>query len=283
MPITAPDRKPARLGILQALLARLAQAAANDRRVRALGVRVTRRWRHGEHVIRRGPAAGLRINLRGSRPSYVFGTAEPDTVRLLTSWLQPGDVFYDLGANVGYFTLVASRLVGPAGHVYAIEPSPTTARALRANVERNALANVTVVEAAAGREDGRAHLDPVDGEASQSARLLPAATTGGVAVRVVSIDSLVRGGARPPDVIKIDVEGAEEDAVLGMCATLAERSPSVVCEIHQTLHASEHPVETALREAGLILSWLEPEMSREAEIWAPHLVATAPERAAARC
>lgn len=235
----------------------------------------TRRWRRREHVIRRGAAAGLRINLQGSRPSYVFGIAEPETQRLIGSWLRPGAVFYDLGANVGFFSLIASRLVGPDGHVYAFEPSPTTARALRANILRNGLGNVTVIEAAAGREDGSAWLDPGDGEASQSARLLAEGGRGGLEVRVMAIDTFVREGARPPDVVKIDVEGAEEDVVLGMCATLASHRPSVVCEIHQTLHTIEHPVETALREAGFALSWLEPAMSREAVCWAPHLVAVA--------
>lgn len=248
--------------------------------MRALMARATRRWRHREHVIRRGAAAGLRINLHGSRPSYVLGVAEPDTQRLLESWLRPGAVFYDLGANVGFFSLIASQLVGPEGHVYALEPSPATARALRSNVARNGLANVTVIEAAAGRDDGTARLDPVDGEASQSARLLDDGERGGLAVRVVSIDTLVRDGARPPDVVKIDVEGAEEDAVVGMRTTLAASRPSIVCEIHQTRHTLEHPVEAALREAGFALSWLEPGMSRDAVCWAPHLVAVAHARPA---
>lgn len=169
--------------------------------------------------------------------------------------------------------------------MYAIEPSSVTAAALRSNVFRNGLGNVTVLEAAAGREDGSARLDPIDGEASQSARLLADGEPGGLTVRVAAIDMLVRArscsfvlvreGEHPPDVVKIDVEGAEADAIIGMCATLESHEPSVVCEIHQTLHANEHPVEAALRDAGLELSWLEPGMSRDAVIWAPHLIAGA--------
>jgi FkbM family methyltransferase len=265
-----------RLRSADKVVARLARAAADDRRMRAVLARVTHRWRHREHVIRRGAAAGLRINLHGSRPSYVLGVAEPDTQRLLESWLRPGAVFYDLGANVGFFSLVGAALVGPEGHVYAVEPAPVTARALRSNVARNDLANVTVIEAAAGREDGSARLDLADGEVSQSARLLGENQCGGLQVRVVSIDTLIREGASPPDVIKIDVEGAEEDAILGMRTTLASHRPSVICEIHQTLHANEHPVETALRDAGLSLSWLEPGMGRDAVHWAPHLIAVPP-------
>lgn len=256
-------------------MSRLARSAADDRLMRALLARATRRWRHREHIIRRGAATGLRINLHGSRPSYVLGIAEPDTQRLLEAWLRPGAVFYDLGANVGFFSLIASQLVGPEGHVYALEPSPATARALRSNVVRNGLGNVTVIEAAAGRDDGTAWLDPGEGDVSQSARLSEDGQTGGLPVRVVSIDTLVRDGARPPDVVKIDVEGAEADAVHGMRVSLAANRPSIVCEIHQTLHTVEHPVEAILREAGFALSWLEPGMSRDAMCWAPHLVATA--------
>jgi len=279
--IASPLHQRAELGRAHALVARICQAAANEPHIRLCLRRATRRWRHREHVIWRGPAAGLRINPEGSRPAYIFGTAEPDMQQLLASWLRPGAVFYDLGANVGFFSLIASRLVGTEGHVYAFEPSPATARALRANVDRNGLGNVTVIEAAVGREEGIARLDPVHGEAAQDAHVLPAGDNGGIEVRVVSIDTIVGDAVRPPDVVKIDVEGAEADVVLGMRATLASRRPSVVCEIHQTLHANEHPVETMLRDAGLALSWLEPGMSRDREWWAPHLVAVAAPSSAA--
>jgi FkbM family methyltransferase len=225
-----------------------------------------------EHVIRRGSAAGLRTNLHGSRPSYVLGLAEPDTQRLLGTWLRPGSVFYDLGANVGFFTLIASQLVGSEGHVYALEPSATTASALSSNVARNDLRNVTVIEAAAGGADGSARLDPA-GAVSQDARLIGEHEPGGVPVRLVTIDALVRDGARPPDVVKIDVEGAEEDAIVGMRATLLTHRPSVVCEIHRTVHTTEHPVAVTLREAGYAVAWLEARMTSDAEWWAPHLVA----------
>lgn len=96
-------------------MSRLARSAADDRLTRALLPRATRRWRHREHVIRRGAAAGLRINLHGSRPSYVLGIGEPDTQRLPETWLRPGAVFYDLGASVGFFSLIAAQLVGRRG------------------------------------------------------------------------------------------------------------------------------------------------------------------------
>ena len=257
------------------LVESLSKTVANDVRMRAAFRRVTRRWRHSEHTIRRGAAAGLKINLCGSRPSYVIGSAEQDVQDLLGAWLRPGSVYYDLGANVGFLTLVGARLVGSAGHVYAFEPSPGTAAALRSNVLRNGLTNVTVIEAAVGATSGTARFDPVDEEASQLATLLDPAQEGGVEVQVVAIDDFVRDGARPPDVVKIDVEGAEDAAIAGMRETLAARTPSVVCEIHQTLHADEHPAEVLLRQAGLTVSWLEPELraTREARCWAPHVVA----------
>src|SRR4051812_19476111 len=100
---------------------------------RVLG-RITAGAMSGERVIAKGPARGLKIDPTGAHPGYALGTSEPVLQQALVNPLRSGGVFYDLGANVGFFTLLASRLVGPGGSVVAFEPDAQNAAALRENV-----------------------------------------------------------------------------------------------------------------------------------------------------
>jgi FkbM family methyltransferase len=88
----------------------------------------------------------------------ISGVWEPNVTTAFRRALAPGDVCLDIGAHIGYYTLLAATLVGPEGRVYAFEPSPDTYRRLRENVELNGLRNVTTVEQAVGGEERRAVL-----------------------------------------------------------------------------------------------------------------------------
>ncbi len=167
----------------------------------------------------------------------VRGTLEPPVQEALRRLLAPGAVFYDVGANVGFFTILGARLVGPEGRVVAFEPVPACARAVARNIELNAFSHAEIREEAVGCAGGAARLLVV-GEASWS----HLASTGRHAdvreeidVAVVAIDELVAAGAiPPPDVLKLDTEGAELQALQGMRATLARHRPAIVCELHDT-------------------------------------------------
>jgi FkbM family methyltransferase len=167
----------------------------------------------------------------------VRGTLEPPVQEALRRLLGPGDVFYDVGANVGFFTILGARLVGAQGRVVAFEPVPACARAVAHNIALNEFAHAEIREEAVGAAGGRARLLVV-GEASWS----HLASTGRHAdvrdeidVAVVAIDELVQAGAiPPPDVLKIDTEGAELQALAGMRATIARHRPAIVCELHDT-------------------------------------------------
>ena len=170
----------------------------------------------------------------------VRGTLEPPVQEALRRLIAPGAVFYDIGANVGFFTLLGARLVGPGGRVIAFEPVPGCARAVAHNIELNGFEHAEIREEAVGAAGGRARLLVV-GEASWS----HLASTGRHAdvraeidVRVVSIDELVASGAiPPPDVLKIDTEGAELQVIAGMRATIERHRPAIVCELHDTNEA----------------------------------------------
>src|SRR5215218_2287703 len=84
----------------------------------------------------------------------VRGTLEPPVQEALRRLLAPGDVFYDVGANVGFFTLVGARLVGEGGRVVAFEPVPWCAHAVGRNIELNAFAHAQIRAEAVGAQDG---------------------------------------------------------------------------------------------------------------------------------
>jgi FkbM family methyltransferase len=185
--------------------------------------------------IRAGVGIGLRIGRRHASADYSAGTNELPVQVALADLLRPGDVFFDVGANVGFFSLVAARLVGPEGRVIAIEPVPANCKAIRANARRNGFRNVEVLAAAAGGVEGTATLVLTrhpGGAALATAASQPPDAVGQLRVRVATIDGLVEAGHWPaPNVVKIDVEGAETGVLEGMCRTLARWHPVILCEV----------------------------------------------------
>lgn len=143
---------------------------------------------------------------------------------LLTAVLRDDDVVVDVGANVGIHTVVCANAVGPTGHVYAIEPAPTTCQHLRRTVALNGLEGIVdVIDIAAGAQeqvDAPFHVGARSGHSS----LFPLeGAVGTVKVDVRPLDLLVRGRV---DLVKIDVEGAELDVLAGM-GGLIERNPDL--------------------------------------------------------
>ena len=167
----------------------------------------------------------------------VRGTLEPPVQEALRRLLAPGDVFYDVGANIGFFTILGARLVGPTGRVVAFEPVPACARAVANNIALNAFEHAEIREEAVGAAGGRARLLVV-GEASWShleSTGRHADVRDEIDVDVVALDELVAAAAiPPPDVLKIDTEGAELQAIAGMRATIERHRPAIVCELHDT-------------------------------------------------
>ncbi|MDX6690215.1 MAG: hypothetical protein QOG15_1672 [Solirubrobacteraceae bacterium] len=194
-------------------------------------------------TVANGPAAGMAISTvhlplgHAHLGSIVRGTLEPAVTEAMVRTVRPGHVVYDVGANLGYFTLVAARLVGPEGRVIAFEPVPWCSDAVAANIALNDLAQAEVRTEAVGAVSGRAAL-LVAGETSQSMlasldRHAEARET--IEVAVVALDDLVAAGTiPPPDVLKIDTEGAEILALEGMRETIARHRPRIICEIHET-------------------------------------------------
>lgn len=201
------------------------------------------------HAIPRGlPMPVLRGPLRGHwwganilSNGCWLGTYERDTQQRLERLIRPGDVVYDIGANAGYFTLLAAKLVGTDGSVVAFEPSRENIALLQRHIRLNGVTNATVIDAAASNADGTIEFVATDGLATGHVAGAyvgsSAATDGSVSavslVPAVKVDSLVMSGQlRPPNLMKIDVEGAELRVLEGARQTLASYRPRLLVELH---------------------------------------------------
>jgi FkbM family methyltransferase len=160
----------------------------------------------------------------------LFGVWEPDVSLAIESILSPGDVFVDVGANIGYDTLLGARKVGPAGRVVAIEASPSTFALINANVARNPdLTNVRVANVAASRTEGT--LELYEGGKGNIGAATTVATRGGQHLFTVPARPLTKilsgDEARAARLMKIDVEGAEAPILHDILDNLPAFSPDL--------------------------------------------------------
>ena len=186
----------------------------------------------GVVVFRIGSSGLARFHIRQGTDDLYSCTPgrEPGVRESLERLLRPGDVFVDIGANVGFYSVVAGRLVGERGRVIAIEPIPSTAEVLRTNLMLNGTPNAALVMKACGSSRGRARLSNPPGAYGLAASRRPA--EGRVTeVDVVPLDEIC-GGIPSIRLIKIDVEGAEREVLTGARKTL-DRADGVIVEISQ--------------------------------------------------
>jgi FkbM family methyltransferase len=154
------------------------------------------------------------------------GIWEPAETAYLGWRLRPGMRFVDVGAHVGYYTVLAARSVGASGEVIAFEPDPANRALLERNVALNDCANVRVLPWAAGARAGRVILHRARFNTGDHRVYAAGGDREALEVGQVLLDE-VPALAGPVDVVKIDVQGAEEGVVRGMEALVA-RSPGVV-------------------------------------------------------
>jgi FkbM family methyltransferase len=194
-----------------------------------------------------GPARGLRIraDLVDAKDVYFWGKYDRKILRRLNSIIQAGWTIWDCGTYIGFYTLFFARAVGPKGRVVAIEPDERNLRRTRENVSLNGFANVEFVNAAVGAPLGEVDLVLDDRTNSH----LPGCYVGNCdnqtiwaskdrqlpKARIVcmSLDQAFYEKNLPkPNLIKIDIEGAEKDALLHVGRLVAEVKPQIVLELH---------------------------------------------------
>jgi FkbM family methyltransferase len=186
------------------------------------------------------------------RDVYFFGTYEPEITNLVLRTLRPGDLAFDIGANAGYFTLLMAGIVGGTGQVHAFEPNPKLVSTLKESVAMNSYEERVFVNSVAvgattqhqleffvsqlpensGISSLKPHLWGIAGGAYANHKILVDTTT---------LDEYVRAhGIRRCDLVKIDVEGAEDDVVRGMSIVLERLQPQIIiCETSASGTADE--------------------------------------------
>jgi len=178
-------------------------------------------------AITAGPLKGARLRLDLQREKYFWlGTHEP----LVQEWL------YDVGAHIGFFTLLLSRFVGESGKVFAFEPDPANSKRLRENISLNTTANVRIVPQAVSGDEGTVHFQANRETMSHIVTVTHGVETQGAGIIEVSattLDAFVEGNHNPPpQLIKIDVEGHEDAVLSGSLGVLKTHRPLILCEVH---------------------------------------------------
>jgi FkbM family methyltransferase len=199
------------------------------------------------YPVIRGPLKGAKFIIRtlsgeaGGAAVY-FNMVEPEQTSVFADTLKQGQVFFDIGANVGYYTILGARIVGSQGKVFAFEPVIRNLVYLYLHTVLNKASNVKIISAACsdtlsltslsvGRDFARGHVTNtirLDNDADNL--LFPVPT--------VTVDAIVQQLGVSPDVIKIDVEGAEHFVLRGAQATLRKAKPIIFLSTHSKMHRS---------------------------------------------
>ena len=165
---------------------------------------------------------------------YFFGTWDEPGSRFLKSQLKPGDVFLDIGANIGSYSMVASKIVGLQGEVHAFEPVARVFSKLMQNIELNKLINISANRNAVYETSGTLELYVSSKENEGMSSIFHHDTESGEVERVeaITIDEYIeKKNLKRVDMIKIDIEGAEWFALRGMQNTINLFKPLILMEV----------------------------------------------------
>lgn len=186
--------------------------------------------KHSVLTVRGGVNKGVRWIAGSSLHSCWIGTYEPEKQELVASLIQPGMVVWDVGANAGFYTVAFSRLTGDSGAVYAFEPFAENADNILEHIRLNDLQNTTFVQTALGECDGLVGFQT--GRLNATGRI--SHDRSDYLVPSLTVDAFIRAyPASRPDLIKIDVEGAEEGLLKGARTLLKETAPLILLALHR--------------------------------------------------
>ena len=181
-----------------------------------------------------GPLAGMFLSMPAlERLAFALGSYESHNTQYIQEILKKGDVFFDVGANIGYLTMVAAKSVGTEGKVISFEPDPRNHALLTSNIKNNGLENVKIKQLAISDTIGeltfavfayslvsRIADDTVPDDASL------------ITVKATTLDEMVYSDGLPkPNVIKVDVEGHEQAVLLGAERLIADARPIILIEL----------------------------------------------------
>jgi FkbM family methyltransferase len=192
-----------------------------------------------EVKIAAGDLKGYRIllNLKAEKSRWL-GTYEPELADAVREFVRPGMIVYDVGANIGYVSLLLAHAARPSGRVFAFEALPANIERIRRNVDLNRLGKqITLMPQAVADKSGEltfyVHESVGMGKVAGSAGRREEHYQAEITVRALSLDEFVYGHGNPaPDVVKMDIEGGEVLALPGMQRILMEHHPLLLLELH---------------------------------------------------
>ena len=177
--------------------------------------------------IRSGPLEGRKWKA-SSGIRFIKGTYEPKNVQAIQNTVQENDIAYDVGAHVGYFSVLMGDIVGSGGRVIAFEPRGLNLGYLQRHVSVNNCDNIKIVSKALGDHSGHAKLETRTGSGTGYV-----SDTGDEDIEITSIDELVESGALPPPTfLKIDVEGGEMAVLRGARKVIESQRPRMILATH---------------------------------------------------
>lgn len=259
----------------------LAAGAMRWRPVRKLSRSLYKRLRCGEELT--VACRGLTWRLPTGDPYFTAslvleGAHEPFETLYFEQWLRAGMTVVDVGAHVGWYTLLAARRVGPSGRVVALEPDAENRARLERHVSDNRITNVHIVPKAAAETVGVAWLQQDPANTGGHRLVREGQSTRAGRVETTSLDALLEGSGARVDVIKMDVEGAELSVWRGMGRILrANPQLRVMMEFSppalEAAGASPTALVAACRQDGFGVHYLHGETQRTRPIDLEELVA----------
>jgi len=187
-------------------------------------------------AIRGGPLRGCKWRFEArTNNEIILGIFEPNMQAIYARYLRDGHVVFDLGAHQGFLAMLAAKLVGERGAVHAFEASPANFTKLEGNLRLNGVRNCRPVHAAVSDRNGSVQFSASIHDMGNT--YLPSSpyfvNQPAVEVRTLTLDDYVRRErAELPDFVKIDVEGAEFDALRGAETLLTSKRPVLYLETH---------------------------------------------------
>lgn len=178
--------------------------------------------------ILQGHLKGKKWIVGAGSHGYWLGSYEIHKRIAFEKEIKPGMTIYDIGANVGFYSILGALLVGKSGKVIAIEPFSRNVDYIRKHRDLNNLKNIEVLEAAVSNINGKTFF-----EAGESIATGHLSEGGSIEVRSVRLDDLIEDGVfPPPDVIKVDVEGAEAEVFKGSTKLIQKHRPLIFLDTH---------------------------------------------------
>lgn len=209
---------------------------------------------HSRRILSKLPYVPTRLRLKISSDetvtfwwSYITPFFDPERgffdywgsdvgdLRFLWQFLRPGMTFFDIGAYHGIYSLIAAKRLGATGRIYTFEPSPRESRRLRVHFRWNSIRTARIEPyAVGGAAEAKTFFQVVSGDTTRNGLRPPASSDAVTAINVktIALDSFIAENAlRRVDIVKMDIEGGEIEALRGATQTIGKHRPVLICEV----------------------------------------------------